>query len=139
MEIITFVIGLVIGLAIACFFLNKRLSDAVNSARSEGQVELALLNERLAGAAEDVKRLRSELEEAGQLGETIRQQLEASRHESAQLTERASRVPVLETALKPAATSAEEQSQQVSALASKAGGRRIDPHEPTAGDRPSYR
>ena len=121
MEIITFVIGLVIGLAIAFFFLNKRLSDAVNSARSEGQVELALLNERLAGAAEDVKRLRSELVASEQQGENLRQQMEASRHESAQLAERASRVPVLETALKAAATSAEEQSQQVSALRQKLG------------------
>lgn len=81
MEIITFVIGLVVGLAVAGLFLKKRISDAANIARSEGQVELALLNERLTAAAEELKRLRSELADSEQQRETLRQQMETSRNE----------------------------------------------------------
>ncbi len=122
MEIITFVAGLAAGLFIAGLFLKKRLSDAVNIARSEGQVELALLTERLTTATEDVKRLRNDLSESGQQGESLRRQVEASRNESAQLAERARRVPVLEQDLKAAATNAEEQGQQISTLRQKLGG-----------------
>jgi len=121
MEIIIFVIGLAVGLALAGLFLKKRLGDAVQIARSEGQVELALLNERLATATEDVKRLRDDLAESEQLGEGLRRQFEAARNECAQLAERASRVPVLELDLKTATLNAEEQGQQISALRQKLG------------------
>src|SRR6266487_209627 len=119
MEIITFVIGLALGLIVAGVFLKKRTSDAVNIARSEGQVELALLTERLTTATEEVKRLRSDLADVEQQGEGLRQQLETSHNECAQLTERASRVPVLEQELKTATTTTEEQNQQISALRQK--------------------
>lgn len=81
MEIITFVIGLAVGLAVAGLFLKRRISDAVNIARSEGQVELALLNERLAGATEEAKRLRCELVESERQGEGLRRQMETARNE----------------------------------------------------------
>ena len=121
MEIIIFVIGLALGLALAGLFLKKRLGDAVHIARSEGQVELALLNERLATATEDVKRLRNDLAESERQGEGLRRQFEAARNECAQLTERASRVPVLEQDLKTVSTSADEQGQQISALHQRLG------------------
>jgi DNA recombination protein RmuC len=122
MEIIIFVIGLAAGLTIAGLFLKKRLSDAVNIARNEGQVELALLNERLTTATEEVKRLRSDLLDAERQGEGLRQQLETAHNECAQLTERASRVPVLEQELKAVTITTEEQNQQISALRQKLGG-----------------
>lgn len=122
MEIIAFIIGLAVGLIVAGLFLRKRISDAAHIARSEGQVELALLNERLTTATGDVRRLRSELGEAEQQGEGLRQQLATSRNEGAQLAERASRVPLLEQDLKAATTNAEEQSRQISALRQKLGG-----------------
>ncbi len=81
MEIIALVIGLAAGLAVAGFFLKKSASDAVNLARNEGEVELALLNERLTTTAEEMKRLRSELLQSEQQGESLRQQMEASRNE----------------------------------------------------------
>ena len=121
MEIITFSIGLAVGLTVAWLFLRKRISDAENTARSAGQVELALLHERLATATEEVKRLHGELVDSAQQAENIRQQLAASRNETAQLAERASRVPVLEAALQTAAANAEEQSQQISALHQRLG------------------
>ena len=121
MEIIIFVIGLAVGLALAGLFLKKRLGDAVQIARSEGQVELALLNERLATATEDVKRLLDDLAGSEQQGEGLRQQFEAARNECAQLAERASRVPVLELELKAAMANAEEQGQQNSGLRQKLG------------------
>lgn len=122
MEIITFVIGLAVGLIVAGLFLKKRISDAVNIARNEGQVELALLTERLTTATEEVKRLRSDLVDSEQQEDGLRQQLETTHNECAQLTERARRVPVLEQELKAATTAAEEQNQQISALREKLGG-----------------
>jgi len=125
MEIITFVaglaVGLTVGLTVAWLFLKKQAGDAVNLARGEGQVELALLNERLTTVTEDMKRLRNDLVAAEQQGETLQQQLASARNESAQLAERASRVPVLEGELKAAATNAEEQGRQVAALRQKLG------------------
>lgn len=88
MEIITLIIGLIIGLTVAVLFLKKRINDAENIAKSNAQVELALLNERLSAATEEAKRLKGELSEAEQQRESQRQQLEVSRNECAQLTER---------------------------------------------------
>ncbi|MBI2353971.1 MAG: DNA recombination protein RmuC [Deltaproteobacteria bacterium] len=81
MEIITFVIGLAVGLTVAGLFLKRRISDAVNIARSEGQVELALLNERLTTVTEEAKRLRNELADSERQGEALRRQMEATRNE----------------------------------------------------------
>ncbi len=96
MEIITLIIGLAIGIIVAGLFLKKRINAAENIARSQGQVELALLNERLSAATDEAKRLKGELAEAEQQRESQRRHLEASRNECALLTERASRLPVLE-------------------------------------------
>ncbi len=121
MEIVIFIAGLVFGIASAWFLINKRTNDAVSLSRSEGQVELALLNERLTSASEESKRLRNELSETEQQSKNTRQQLETSRNESAQLSERASRVPILEQELRTAITNIEEQNQQISALRQKIG------------------
>lgn len=102
MELFTLIIGLVVGLTVAGLFLKKRISDAESIAQSKAQVELALLNERLSASVEETKRLKNELATSEQQGETQRQQLEASRSECAQLTERASRLPELEQDLKTA-------------------------------------
>lgn len=122
MEIIIFVIGLAVGLTVAGIFLKNRISDAVNVARSEGQLELALLNERLSTLTEEAKRLRGELTESNMQEKDARQQLELSHNECAQLSERVSRVPVLEEELKTANASIEEQNQQIAALRQKLGG-----------------
>lgn len=119
MEIIALIIGIIVGLAIAGLFLKKRISDAENIAQSKAQVELALLNERLSAATEEAKRLKGELAEAEQQRESQRQQLEASRSECAQLTERASRLPELEQDLKTAQILNEGLTQQVSASQQK--------------------
>lgn len=79
------------------------------------------MTERLTTAAEDVKRLRGELTALEQHGESLRQQLATSRNESAQLAERASRVPVLEQELRTAMANYEEQGQQISMLHQKLG------------------
>lgn len=119
MEIITLIIGLAIGLVVAGLFLKKRVSDAENIALSKGQVELALLNERLCAATEEAKRLKGELAGAELQRESLRQQLETSRSDCAQLTERAGRVPVLEQELKAALGHNDEQGEQISALQRK--------------------
>lgn len=121
MEIITFIIGLAIGLILIWLPLKRRIVDAENIARNEGQVELALLNERLTTSIEETNSLQSELVASQQLSETVRQQLESSRNECAQLSERASRVPILELELKTASTASMEQNQQISILRQKLG------------------
>lgn len=88
MEIIALIIGLAIGLVVAGLFLKKRISDAENIAQGKGQVELALLHERLSAATEEAKRLKGELAEAEHQRESQRQGLEVSHRECAQLTER---------------------------------------------------
>jgi DNA recombination protein RmuC len=47
MEIITLIIGIIVGIAAASLLLGKKADEAARLARSEGQVELARLTERL--------------------------------------------------------------------------------------------
>jgi DNA recombination protein RmuC len=47
MDIVTLIIGIIIGIAAAVLLLNKQAAEAARFARSEGQVELARLTERL--------------------------------------------------------------------------------------------
>lgn len=119
MEILYFVIGLVIGLFIVGLFLKKRVSDAENIAQGKAQVELALLNERLSTATEEAKRLKAELTDSEQQTEIQRQQFEEVRNECVQLTERTSRLSVLEQELKASQEKVEEQYRLVSELRQK--------------------
>lgn len=119
MEIITLIVGLAVGLIVAGLFLKKRISDAESIAHGKSQVELALLNERLTAATEEAKRLNSELTESEQQREAQRLQLEAARNECTQLTERATRLPVLAQELKEAQTQVDGQNQQLSSLQQK--------------------
>lgn len=109
MEIITLIIGLIVGLAIAGLFMKKRISDAENIAKSNAQVELALLNERLSAATEEAKRLKGELSETEQHRESQRRQLESSRNEGAQLIERLSASVEETKRLKSELTASEQQ------------------------------
>jgi len=47
MEIVTLIIGIIIGIAAAALLLRNKAADAAGFARSEGQIELARLTERL--------------------------------------------------------------------------------------------
>ncbi len=47
MEIVTLIIGIIVGIAAAYLLLGKKADEAARLARSEGQVELARLTERL--------------------------------------------------------------------------------------------
>jgi len=47
MEIVTLIIGLIIGIAVTAFLLRQKAAEAARFARSECQVELARLTERL--------------------------------------------------------------------------------------------
>jgi DNA recombination protein RmuC len=122
MEPVLFLAGLVVGIITAVLFMKKRISDAATVARGEGEVERALLHERLNGSAEEAQRLRGELAQWERQGEEVRRQLEASRNDAARLAERASRVPVLEQELRAAIAGSEEQNRQIAALRQKLGG-----------------
>ena len=121
MEMATFIGGLVLGIITAGLLLRKRISDAATIARSEGQLELVTLNERLNSAGEEAKRLNGVLSESERQSSVIRQQLDAARNESAQLLERSTRVPILEQDLRTATAHIEELNQQISDLRQKNG------------------
>ena len=60
--IVSLVVGLLVGAFAIWMILRERISSAVEKARSEGQVEMARLSERLNAAQEDVGRLARENE-----------------------------------------------------------------------------
>ncbi|BCZ81919.1 DNA recombination protein RmuC [Paraburkholderia terrae] len=73
-----------------------RLQNAMTAAKSESQIQLAQLEERLRAAEEDSKSAIKERDEAEQRLNNTRAELEGARQEQARLTERASRTPTLE-------------------------------------------
>jgi DNA recombination protein RmuC len=121
MEIVTLIIGLTVGILATRLLLNKRFTDAGTIARNQGQLELALLNERLNSATGETKRLTAELTESERQLRDMRQQQETIKGEIAQLSERSKRIPLLEQELKVASTSIEQQNHQISALRQKMG------------------
>jgi DNA recombination protein RmuC len=70
---ISLFVGLLVGAAAVWLALRERISSAVEKARSEGQVEIARLNERQSASQDDLSRLTSEKEKL----EALRDQLTA--------------------------------------------------------------
>lgn len=121
MEVFYLIVGLAVGIAAAAFLLNKRYNDAAIIARGEGQLEIALLNERLSAANVETRRLAAESSESEKLLRELRQEHESIKSETAQLLERSRRVPLLEQEIKIASASIEQQNGQISALRQKLG------------------
>ena len=90
-------VGLVIGSAIAWFLHREKMSAAKEQVRAELATELATANERTRALEVARAELILALESLKSESAACRNALDAARDERAQLTERASRVPSLET------------------------------------------
>ncbi|BBJ22338.1 DNA recombination protein RmuC [Candidatus Nitrotoga sp. AM1P] len=102
-------IGLLVGAGIIWLILRTRIAATELRAKTESQVEIARLNERLIASQEDAKRLVTELADLQKQAMLWRDQLDVAGDERAQLAERADRVPKLVVNL-------EEANQEISTL-----------------------
>jgi DNA recombination protein RmuC len=84
-------IGLLVGAAAIWLVLRERIASSEMRVKGDSQVELARLNERLAAAQDEIKRLAIEHAALQQQATVWRNQLDTSRDECAQLSERAAR------------------------------------------------
>ena len=92
-------IGLLVGAGVVWLILLTRISAAELRVKSESQVVIATLNERLIASQEDAKRLDTQLADLQKQAMLWRDQLDVAGDERAQLAERADRVPTLEADL----------------------------------------
>ncbi|KVF31838.1 recombinase RmuC [Burkholderia vietnamiensis] len=97
------VFSLLIGAAIAWLLLRGRetlrIQNAAAVAKSESQIQLTQLEERLRAADDDLRSAHETRTEAERKLGGMRAELEGARQEQARLTERASRLPTLEREL----------------------------------------
>lgn len=100
--VLTLLVGLLTGAACVWLVLRARIAGAEWQARGEGQVEIARLNERLAAAQEESRRLAVQMADLQKQAAQWRDQLDATGMERAQLAERANLVPGLMSGLEAA-------------------------------------
>jgi DNA recombination protein RmuC len=83
--------GLLVGAAAIWLVLRERISSAEALAKGESQIEIVRLNERLLASQEEARRLTTGFAELQTQASLWRDQLDESRDERAQLTERVAR------------------------------------------------
>lgn len=105
---VALLLGLLVGAFAIWLVLRERVSSTVEKARSEGQVEIARLNERLSSSQMDIKRLTSEKENLA----TLRDQLTAEQQRLS------SKVAELETTLQSERSRDEQLTNRFKSLAS---------------------
>lgn len=88
---VSLIVGLLVGAAAVWLVLRERLLSAGMRMKGEAEVDMARLNERLSAAQEDVRRVKAAHDELHNQAMLWRDQLDRSRDECAQLTERAAR------------------------------------------------
>ncbi len=99
MELIPLLVAATIGLIsgiIAWLSMRGKAQTAADQARSESQTQIAVLTSQADASKEEVRRLQTLCADWERKSNESRDQLEAARKESAQLAERAGRVPELE-------------------------------------------
>jgi DNA recombination protein RmuC len=119
-------IGLVIGLCVAAattwLVMRKSAEIAASQAKSESEIQIARLNERVSSGTEELNQLRPSLQAAEVKTAELYQQHEGLRAECVRFEERANRVPGLEEELKAAMADNEELKHQLADLREKLGG-----------------
>ncbi|MEO6423178.1 MAG: DNA recombination protein RmuC, partial [Candidatus Nitrotoga sp.] len=108
-SLVSLSIGLLVGAGLIWLVLRARNLSTEMRVKSESQVEIARLNERLIASQEDAKRLGIQFADLRMQAEHWRDQLAASGDERSRLAERADRVPILVDNL-------EEANQEISTL-----------------------
>lgn len=97
--LISAIIGFIFGIIATWLLLRSRISAVVARTNTEYQIEIARLNERLSSFQGDIERNLTAIKEVEQQANVLREQLDLTRNERAQLAERASRVGILEVQL----------------------------------------
>ena len=112
--------GLFGGAILAHLVLKRRIQTATIEARSDSQLEIARLTERVSSFNSEVFRQQAQIQELeAKLGESVAE-LNASKEQCAQLAERASRIPSLENQVSSLQTRVEEEGTRASTLAEQA-------------------
>lgn len=112
--------GLFGGAILAHLVLKRRIQTATIEARSDNQLEIARLTERVSSFNSEVSRQQAQIQELeAKLGGSIAE-LNASKEQCAQLAERASRIPSLENQVSSLQTRVEEEGTRASTLAEQA-------------------
>jgi len=96
---ISVLFGALLGAAVVWLLLRKLAELARSQARSESQIEIARLNERVSSVTEELSQHRTRLNESETKATDLRNELDATRDERTRLQERASRVSTLEAQL----------------------------------------
>lgn len=119
--IVAFVVGLLIGAGTVGLVVRKSAEIAASRARSEVQIEMARLTERLSAQTGQLDSLRSNLEVAEVKVRDLQQQLEGLQAERVRFEERANRVPTLEEEVGAAARENEKLQGELSGVREKLG------------------
>ena len=112
LPLIAAVIGLGIGISIAWFLLRGRIAAAYEKGHAETAIYLATSNERIRTSEVELAKLNTALETLNAQATEWRNALDQARDELARLTERAGRIPNLETKLEDAEKSIDVVKQQ---------------------------
>ena len=120
-PILTLSIGLVIGVAIAWIVLRSRITSAAEHGRAEVAIDLATVTERARATEVELAKLNSAHSALNTQATEWRNALDQARDDLAKLTERAGRIPSLETKLAEAETSLASTQEQSAALRETAG------------------
>ena len=112
--------GLLGGAILAHLVLKRRIQTATIDTRSDNQLEIARLTERVSSVNSEISRQQEQIRELeAKLGESVAE-LNASKEQCAQLAERASRIPSLENQVSSLQTRIEEEGTRASTLAEQA-------------------
>ena len=114
-------IGLLVGAGVVWLTLRARISATELRAKSESQVEIARLHERLIASQEDAKRFATQLADLQNQAMLWRDQLDVAGDERAQLAERADRVPILVVNLEVANQEISTLKQSIADIREKVG------------------
>jgi DNA recombination protein RmuC len=117
---ITLLLGLVGGLALAHLLLKGRSRAAIAAANGESQLQIVRLTERMSSANNEITRQQMQIRKLDAKAGGCATQLDASKALCAQLEERASRVPSLESQVFSLQARMQEESTRASTLAEQA-------------------
>jgi DNA recombination protein RmuC len=114
-------IGLLAGAGVVWVILRARIVATELRAKTESQVEIVRLNERLIASQEDAKRLATQLGDLQKQAMLWRDQLDGAGDKRAQLAERADRVPILVANLEAANQEISTLKQSIADIREKVG------------------
>jgi DNA recombination protein RmuC len=118
---VALLIGLFLGAA-AVWLVIRKSAEIAASQKSECDIEIARLNERLSSGSEELSQLRPKLQNAEVKIAELHQQYEGLHAECVRFEERANRVPGIEKDLETATADNEQLKHQLADLREKLGG-----------------